>query len=358
MASRRKRREEWTRNKQGGWTISLGYRGNRVRLFQKRRDGVFQQKVWDPTLKRYDVVSLRNRDRTEAERLGKEFLAALLKGETRASGWIVTLGDLWRRYRDESQSHLQSAETTKEDAKSRAAILLSFFGSECDVSTLTQDDVKAYEVRRRAGGLVGRNGRVTGRVSARSVDADLVLLRTMLKWAMSVRTPSGKRWLHENPLQGIRNVREQNPRRPVATWERYLKTRTAMQDLAADAKSNEQRTMWTRLELALLLAQSTGRRLQEGKAFGRSDAGQSVDRDQGLSEASRGNCGLGIREGVRRCPANGPSPVQQAGGCRGEACRTAEVEGWPLASIPKNVGNCASSLAPQAGGSGWWLERH
>jgi integrase len=49
--------------------------------------------------------------------------------------------------------------------------------------------------------------------------------------------------------------------RPVATWERFVKTREAMQELASTARSEEERTRWIKLELALVLAEATGRRL-------------------------------------------------------------------------------------------------
>jgi integrase len=105
------------------------------------------------------------------------------------------------------------------------------------------------------------SGRTTYPVRARTVDADLVLLNMMLRWATTVREPSGERWLAENPLQGIRRPREPNPKRPVATWERFVKTRAAMRALADGAGSDAECQRWIRMELALILAESTGRRL-------------------------------------------------------------------------------------------------
>ena len=80
MAPREIPRTEWTRNKSGGWTRSLGERGMRVRLFENRRGGVFYRQVWVPGVGR-SVQSLRTKDRAEAERLGRQLLAALLQGE-------------------------------------------------------------------------------------------------------------------------------------------------------------------------------------------------------------------------------------------------------------------------------------
>ena len=59
----------------------------------------------------------------------------------------------------------------------------------------------------------------------------------------------------------MRRIREANPKRPVATWERYDATRLAIQDLTAKAASVIERARWVKVELALVLAEATGRRL-------------------------------------------------------------------------------------------------
>ncbi len=54
-------------------------------------------------------------------------------------------------------------------------------------------------------------------------------------------------------------MREKNPKRPVATWERFLATREAFQRFARIYNGKSQH--WVRMELALMLAESTGRRI-------------------------------------------------------------------------------------------------
>ena len=139
--------------------------------------------------------------------------------------------------------------------------MLGHFGEQCDIRTLTEHDIKVYTKKRLAGGITSRKGHETKQVRPRSAEADLVLLHSMLRWATTVRTQDGQRWLKENPLQGVRRIREQNPLRPVATWERFVSTREAMQELASKAESEEVRSRWIKLELALVLAEATGRRL-------------------------------------------------------------------------------------------------
>jgi len=55
--------------------------------------------------------------------------------------------------------------------------------------------------------------------------------------------------------------REKNPRRPVASWERFGATRKAIQQLTEESKDDAKRSKWLKLELALVIAEATGRRL-------------------------------------------------------------------------------------------------
>jgi integrase len=208
-----------------------------------------------------DVASLRTRDRAEAERRGRQLLAELLRGAPARVSDEVTLGALWERFHRECPTYLDNAPKTKRDASCRVQVLFGHFGEACDVRSLTAHDINTYTTKRRAGGIVTAAGRTTAPVRARSVEADLVLLNTMLSWATTVRTAHGCRWLAENPLTGLRRIREQNPQRPIATWERYERTRTAMQDLGVSARSEPERSRWLKLELALVLAEGAGRRL-------------------------------------------------------------------------------------------------
>jgi integrase len=83
----------------------------------------------------------------------------------------------------------------------------------------------------------------------------------MLRWATTKRLANGERWLRDNPLIGVRQQRETSPLRPVATRERFEATRVAMHRLAAEAGTERLRRGWLVAELALVLAEGTGRRI-------------------------------------------------------------------------------------------------
>lgn len=266
----RNRRKEW-RQVKGRWMRSLGDRGMRIRLFQKRPDGMFYRAVWIPGRGSHQA-SLLTRDRQEADRLGRALLAELLRNEDGKLPGKLTLGALWRRYERECVAFLDNKASTRRDDETRARTLLAYFGEQCDVRSLTARDQAAYAARRKAGGIALADGTTTRAVRARSVEMDLVLLHAMLTWATTVRLPNGGRLLESNPLTGVRREREQNPVRPVASWERFQRTRTAMQELqreaaarrAADERpilSELEEMRWVKMELALVLAEATGRRL-------------------------------------------------------------------------------------------------
>jgi integrase len=258
MARRTVRRHLWRRTRTGTWTCSLGTRGTRVRLFQKRVDGPYYREVHVPGEGR-DQAPLGTYDRAEAERLGQQLLARMLSGVAPQPDQPVRLSELWTRYERECPSYRDNTLHARRDAASRAPVLLGHFGEDFDVRTLTAVDVQGYQAARRAGGIRCGPDRVTAPVRQRSVHADLALLRAMLRWAAGVRVGGG-RWLDRNPLEGVRFEREPNPVRPVATWEQFLALRAQLRRLAENAVTDALRARWTRVELALVLAEATGRR--------------------------------------------------------------------------------------------------
>lgn len=175
---------------------------------------------------------------------------------------------LWERFQRECPAFLDNAPHTRRDAALRARVLLSHFGEQLDVTALTPHDVAMYAAARKRGGISvgrvekgGKEVRVPTRpVHARTVHADLVLLRQMLRWACTVSLPNHSRLLDRNPLDGLRIERERNPKRPVATFDAFEAVLDGVQKLAGKAPNEAHRARWTRLAIALILAEATGRR--------------------------------------------------------------------------------------------------
>ena len=155
MARQTPRRSTWRRTKTGSWTCSLGERGCRVRLFEKRSGGGFYREVHLPKLGR-DQKSLGTRDRDEAERLGKALLAQLLMGhssEAREPSGPVRLGRLWERYSTECPTFADNKASSRADASYRVPILLGFLGSQYDLRSISTAEVAKYVAARRHGGI-------------------------------------------------------------------------------------------------------------------------------------------------------------------------------------------------------------
>jgi integrase len=142
------------------------------------------------------------------------------------------------------------------------------------VHTLTRNDVQQYEARRKKGGIPYGEAAVTLPVRQRTVQADIKLLKQVLAWGCTVCTADGTPLLERHPLDRIGVKGEPDPRRPVASLERFEATRTAMRELqqqyAEEARTAESRGVraraearrcaWLRAELGLLLLEATGRR--------------------------------------------------------------------------------------------------
>jgi len=206
--------------------------------------------------------SLGTANRAEAEQKAKALLGMLRAGRVAEAVPVrLTLQALWDRYRETCPGFLARTEKERSDEGARINVLLAHFGKECDVRELTADDVTSYTTARRGGGIKVDQNWITRPVGPRSVVADLAVLNSMLNWARTCRV-NGTRLLDVNPIAGVARVRrDPHPRRPVATWDRFTATRNAMQDRAADTRDTQESQRWIRAELALVLAEATGRRL-------------------------------------------------------------------------------------------------
>jgi integrase len=215
---------------------------------------VFYRIIW--VAGRQDWSSLRTRSLAEAQERGETLLRALLEAGGPREQPPLTLGELWERYQQEAPGYRENARSTQQGKQLQARAVIAFFGASKRVEDLCPNDVARYTQARRS-----RKRHQSGGVRRRTVHADLVFLRTMLVWATTLKLPSGEWLLAENPLRGVRFPREQNPRRPIATFDRFERVRLTIRRLASEATSNLERGRWLRLELALVFAEGTGRRI-------------------------------------------------------------------------------------------------
>ena len=273
-------RTPWHQTKQGCWSLTLGTRSCRVRVLQLKPGGAFLRRTWIPGTG-WSQAALHTTHRPEAEARAEAFLRNLRSAATpsRAPRPAVTLHTLWTRYQEEAPRYQTNIPRVQGEKAARMQLLELGLGAATPVEQLTLDAIDHYVALRRRG-TGWPDGRTTEAVGARTAAQDLALLRAMIRWACTVREPDGTWLLSENPLRGMRLPVESSPKRPVATYERFLAVRAAIATLAAEAdaeagvlarsapaaarqvqRARDRRSTWLRLELALVLAEATGRRI-------------------------------------------------------------------------------------------------
>src|SRR5256712_4373219 len=209
----------WHQSKSGCWSLSLGVRGLKVRVQQHKPGGTFQRVF--RAGRRVTYASLGTTDRQEARRLAIEFIRELERGKKVNPAEPLTLERLWDRYQQEASSYRGNLERTRKQKQTDARLLIAGLGATKRVDHLTKNDVERYVAMRRTGhGWL--DGRETKPVRARTIQGEIKQLRQMIYWAMSERLPDGSWLLESNPLRGVKLPKEEGPRRPVATYDRFL----------------------------------------------------------------------------------------------------------------------------------------
>lgn len=229
MGRRRKKR----------WTMTVGERGYQVTVCQ-RYASVLSMYYWDPQKKKPRWKSLRHNDRTLAEQEAKELAGQLLATGTAPARHTLPLAELFARYEQE-KSRFKKGLGLREDRR-RMELWQTFLGNDWDVNTLDHATLDRFVAERRAGLIElpplpprptksklkkarPRRRRLGARPSDTTIGADIVFLQAVLNWATTVKLKNRSHLLSENPIRGYRILRNKRPRRPIATYDRYLKLR-------------------------------------------------------------------------------------------------------------------------------------
>jgi integrase len=165
----------------------------------------------------------------------------------------------------QNETPRKSVQTRAADHR-RAELWLRVLGRACDPAALTRKTWDRFQDSRASGAIDPRGRDVPFKkrrtVRARTVQADCVWLRGVFAWARGWRTDNGTFLLDCDPLRGLRAPREKNPRRPVATFERYRAVRSVSDDVLMEVRWRGRREpARSYLSEVLDLAQHTGRRL-------------------------------------------------------------------------------------------------
>ena len=160
----------------------------------------------------------------------------------------------------------RKGEREQEADKRRAELWKRFLGSDTDPHTISLASWERFIDLRLSGRIDSRAKLVQTEnrrmVRTRSVSQDLHWLGWVLNWASKWRTPQGHYLMRENPVRGYEVPTEKNPRRPVATEDRYQATRAKTDDVTMEVRGyGRSKTVRSYLSEILDIVSGTGRRL-------------------------------------------------------------------------------------------------
>lgn len=210
--------------KRNVWAQPIGSYGSRIRLSEDPQSGIIQAEMRDPTLKcGYRQRSLGHRDRKRAIKWAYRQLAKLADEEQVLRERTPTLKlilDLYRQH----QSPKKCRSEQQGDGR-RSDMWGRFLGERKDLRRITRHLWDSFITLRGSGAIDSRGNAVDidSRKPVRdaTVAADLIFLRSVLRWATRWQSEDGRYLLAEDVTRGFEIPIERNPRRPVATVDRY-----------------------------------------------------------------------------------------------------------------------------------------
>ena len=209
------------------WSFAAGDRGHTVTVFEREKNGPLYARAFDPSLRSgrgdYRRISLGHRDREQAKAYALAQAAKLREGQAEIVAGKTSLGRLFALY----QTHRTPRKTQGEqlDDARRIDMWTRVLGARKDPHKIMLAEWEAFIDARQSGSIDSRGMPVAeGKrrsVGARRVEADLKWLRWVLNWGTKWRDRDGRYLLRENAVRGYDIPTEKNPRRPVATQDRY-----------------------------------------------------------------------------------------------------------------------------------------
>ena len=208
--------------------------------------------------------SLGHSDKEEAQAYALEQAAKLTKGDAELRQGKVTLGKVFALYK-RHRTPRKSLKEQKADVR-RIDLWTNVLGAGKDPHKVFLSEWERV-IDARTSGEIDAKGRAVpeakwSTVRTRSVEADLKWLRWVFNWAAKWRTPQGQYLMRENPVRGYEIPTEKNPRRPVASADRYEAIRKVsdqqQMEIRWHGKRDGQRSYLSEL---LDLVNGTGRRI-------------------------------------------------------------------------------------------------
>lgn len=240
------------RKKTKCWRFSAGERPFTVEVYEVRPGGSLYVRAWDTSLGKRVVLPLKHHDRDAAMEHAKRESSKLAAGAIHLAP-SPQLGYILMQYLVHRTPQKPSEDSRRSDRR-RAELWTNVLGAQRRIATLGSAEWYGFIRERTSGAIDARGRRVPENdkdhprraVGEASVDADLVFIVAVLNWATSWMV-NGLPVLDRNPWAaaspGVRRAlarpRNRSPKRPVATYDRFLAVRNASEQVMMEAHRRE-----------------------------------------------------------------------------------------------------------------------
>jgi integrase len=250
------------------WRFTSGAAGSRVTVYEREPGGPLWARCWDASLGNgkggMRRLSLGHRDKAKAEAYAVKEAAKLQEGTAELQQARLTLARLFALYLTH-HSPKKTAEQQDDDRR-QVELWTRILGANRDPHLIRNAHLEDFERRRRSGEIDSRGLPVPiekrRAVRARTVEHDVKWLRWCCNWAMRHEDENGRPLLRENPVRYIPKP-ERNPRRPVASTDRYEALRAVADRVMMEDRGKGKRTpRRSYLSELLDIAHGTGRRIR------------------------------------------------------------------------------------------------
>jgi hypothetical protein len=245
------------------WAYAVGERPNTVRVFERTAGGTLYVRVWDSEKGLWCKRSLGHTDTERAKAYAHEQHARLRAGRDDLRQGRVTLAHLFALY-ERHRTPRKSAGEQVEDAR-RIELWTRVLGADKDPHKISLAEWESFIARRESGAIDPRGHPVpeaAERRQVRSASGDCKWLRLALGWGTRWRTREGRYLLQHSAVRGFEVTSGQNPRRPVASRDRYEAARAVSDRVMTRVRRNGKRVaVRSYLSEVLDIAAGTGRRI-------------------------------------------------------------------------------------------------
>jgi hypothetical protein len=205
------------------WRLAVGGYGYRVTAYERTPGGVLYVQWYDRTRKSWVPRSLGHRDRDRALQQARELAGAILAANEAECRDSLTVADLFGRFEGEVVAHGDRRQTVED--RRRIAVWTAHLGGDREMESVDRACLDRFARARRAGTLTVPGVKLSAKPTERTIGADLEFFRRVCNWALTVTRGNGKPLLEHHPLTRYAIPTNTNPRRPVATYDRYLAIR-------------------------------------------------------------------------------------------------------------------------------------